>query len=62
MFAASKMYRLKNGYGIQKRECYDGFQTRYRWTIWSPNGSVYMNCGSYDEAYEIASHLVSKED
>ena len=64
----SKMYRLKNGYGIVKCECYDGYNMQYFWTIWNPEGRHYMNCGSYEEAYEIAKNLkgeiyeVSAED
>ena len=56
-----KTYTLKNGYSLCKGECYDGYQTRTFWQIWTPDGHLYMNCGSYKEAYEIASHLVAKE-
>lgn len=53
-----KLYRLSNGYSISKTECYDGYQMQYRWTIWGKDGRPYMHCGSYEEAYEIARHLV----
>jgi hypothetical protein len=53
----NKVYRLKNGYSISKNEFYDGYNMNVRWCIWSPNGKLYMSCGSYSEAYELASHL-----
>lgn len=55
-----KLYQLRNGYKISKTKCYDGYNMRYLWSIWSPDGSLYMSCVSYDEAYEIASHLVDE--
>ena len=57
-----KEYRLKNGYKLLKAECYDGYNTQTYWQIYKPNGEHYMNCGSYREAYELASHLVTRED
>lgn len=57
MNRVGKMYRLANGYGVCKCECYNGYQMQYYWTIWKPNGEHYMTCGSRDEAFEIASHL-----
>ena len=52
-----KLYRLKNGYSISKGECYDGYNMQYFWCVWKPDGNLYLSCGSYDEAYELASHL-----
>lgn len=52
-----KMYKLKNGYKICKTSWYDGCNMRYYWSVWSPNGEIYMNCGSYAEAMELASNL-----
>ena len=57
MNAVGKAYRLKSGYSIRKMSCYDGYDIRYFWTIWSPEGNHYINCGSYEEAYELASNL-----
>lgn len=54
MNCIGKRYVLKNGYSIRKAECYDGYQMRYFWTVWTPDGNHYMNCGSYNEAYELA--------
>ena len=62
MNRVGKTYVLKNGYSICKCECYDGYNMQYFWTIWRPDSSHYMNCGSYDEAYELASHLVREEN
>lgn len=55
-----KLYALKNGYKISKAKCYDGYIMQYFWSIWSPDGSLYMSCGSFEEAYEVASHLVAE--
>lgn len=52
-----KVYRLKNGYSISKGEIYDGYRMNIRWWIYKPNGEIYMSCGSYKEAYELASNL-----
>ena len=57
-----KVYRLKNGYSITKEEIYDGYQTRSYWRIYKPDGNPYLGCGSYQEAYELASHLVNTEE
>ena len=57
-----KTYRLKNGYSIKKGNFYDGYNMNVRWWIYEPNGNVYISCGSYKEAYEIASNLVNYED
>ena len=56
-----KVYRLKNGYTISKDEVYDGYNMRSFWRIYKPDGNFYMSCGSYKEAYEIASNLVSEQ-
>ncbi len=52
-----KLYTLKNDYKIAKCECYNGFEMQYSFTIFNPNGTVYMSCKSWNEAYELASHL-----
>lgn len=49
---------LENGYTIRKCKCYDDFNIRYLWNIFSPDGRLYLSCCSYSEAYELASHLV----
>ena len=54
---AGKNYRLKNGYSICKTQFYDCYNVQYRWAIWTPKGELYMSCGSYNEAYELASSL-----
>ena len=56
----NKVYRLKNGYSISKGDFYDGNNMNVRWCIYKPNGELYLSCGSYKEAYEIASHLVEE--
>lgn len=58
----SKLYTLKNGYSIAKCECYDGYNMQYFWVIWTPSGKHYMNCGSYEEAHELASNLTKSEE
>jgi hypothetical protein len=52
-----KVYRLKNGFSISKGECYDGYNMQTYWGIYEPNGTLYRSCHSYNEAYELASHL-----
>ena len=61
MERVSKIYTLKNGYRIYKMSYYTGVETVYYWVVDDSNGARYKNCGSYDEAYEIASHLVVEE-
>lgn len=56
-----KLYTLKNGYSICKAKCYDGYNMQYLWSIWRPDGQLYMSCVSYEEAYELASHLVAED-
>lgn len=58
----NKVYRLKNGYSISKGQFYDGYNMNTRWCIYKPNGELYLSCGSYKEAYELASHLKVSED
>ncbi len=55
-----KLYTLKNGYSISKAKCYDGYNIQRFWSIWSPDGSLYRSCVSYEEAYELASNLVAE--
>lgn len=55
-----KVYRLKNGYSISKRDFYDGFNNNIRWCVFKPNGEFYLSFISYKEAYEVASHLVEE--
>ena len=57
-----KTYTLKNGYSISKGEIYDGYQMQTRWCIYSPSGALYMSCVSYQEAYELASHLRNEQE
>lgn len=57
-----KSYELKNGYSIKKGNFYDGYNMNARWCIYEPSGNLYMSCGSYKEAHEIASNLVNYED
>lgn len=57
----NKTYELKNGYTISKGEFYDGYNMNIRWCIYEPNGNLYMSCGSYKEAYEMASNLIIEE-
>ena len=54
-----KVYRLRNGYSISKGEFYDGYNMNTRWCIYSPSGNLYMSCGSYKEAYSLASKLTA---
>jgi hypothetical protein len=54
-----KTYKLKNGYSIKKGNVYDGYNMNVRWCIYEPSGNLYMSCGSYKEAYELASNLVN---
>lgn len=61
MAGFNKVYRLRNGYSLSKGECYDGYKTVTHWCIYSPDGNLYMSCGSYKEAYELASHLTANE-
>lgn len=59
-----KTYTLKNGYKLMKGEMYDGCTMQTTWDIYTPDDQLYMKCGSYREAYELASHLkkMSYED
>ncbi len=52
-----KIYKLKNGYSIITGEFYDGYNMNTRWCIYSPDGKLYMSCGSYKKAYELVSNL-----
>jgi len=56
-----KRYTLKNGYTIAKDECYNGHTMQGYWGIYEPSGRLYMSCATYNEAYEIASHLIGRE-
>lgn len=60
----NKVYTLKNGYRLMKGEMYDGYTMQTTWDIYTPDDQLYMKCGSYREAYELASHLkkMSYED
>lgn len=60
MAGFNKVYRLRNGYSLSKSECYDGYKMVSYWCIYKPDGNLYMSCGSYKEAYEIASHLIAE--
>ena len=53
----SKTYRFGNGYSTAKVGFYDGYNMNYYWAIFSPNGEVYMKCGSYEEARDIIKTL-----
>jgi len=59
-----KSYTLSNGYKLIKGELYDGYTMWTTYDIYTPDGELYMKCGSYREAYELASHLknMSYED
>lgn len=56
----AREYKLRNGYSIAKTECYDGYTMQYQWSVFAPGGQLYMSCGSYQEAYKLASHLVEE--
>lgn len=62
MATFNKVYHLHNGYSISQMECYDGYMTQRRWAIWKPSGELYMSCGSYNEAFELAKHLRGEEE
>ena len=47
----------RRGYKICKMSVDNGWNRYSVWTIWKPNGNVYMHCNSYDEAYELATNL-----
>lgn len=57
MNRVGRLYKLKNGYGVSKCECYDGYNMQYFWAIFTPSGEHYKNCKSYEEAYLLASKL-----
>ena len=57
----NKAYELNNGYSVSKCDFYDGYNMNVRWCIYSPDGTLYMSCASYKEAYETASNLVSEQ-
>ena len=57
-----KTYTLKNGYKIAVIEAYNGYEMVKSWGIWKPDGSLYLSCGTYQEAYELASHLVEEDN
>jgi len=54
-----KSVHFLNGYSISLATFFneDG-EPLSAWCIWDSHGELYLRCCNYNEAYEIASHLV----
>lgn len=48
------VYRLKNGFSIEKQGVYDGFQMQYRYFLYNASGKLTFSYGTLEKAREAA--------